>query len=126
MSHVPRLCFPLLTDGLLVSRARSDSGFVCGSSHEQGVEGNQATPYEKQSNPGGQCSTGLQFDAPAPDLFGFWVSNEAPKDAPLSIVSIVDELKVPKDANGQFLLSWRWDCEQTPQVWNSCADIVIE
>ena len=25
----------------------------------------------------------FQFDAPAPGLFGFWVSNDAPKDAPL-------------------------------------------
>merc|ERR1712039_541695 len=24
------------------------------------------------------------------------------------------------------VLSWRWDCEETDQVWNSCADIDIE
>ena len=26
---------------------------------------------------------------------------------------------------GAYALSWRWDCEQTPQVWNSCADITV-
>jgi hypothetical protein len=26
---------------------------------------------------------------------------------------------------GSFVLSFRWDCEQTPQVWSSCADIEV-
>jgi len=38
--------------------------------------------------------------------------------------SIFDEIHVPNKA-GEYMLSWRWDCEQTDQVWNSCADIVI-
>merc|ERR1712224_432860 len=36
-----------------------------------------------------------------------------------------DHVKVPKIALGHYVLSWRWDCEQTVQVWNSCADIEI-
>ena len=41
--------------------------------------------------------------------------------------SMTDKLQVPKDIeSGEYSLSWRWDCEQTPQVWNSCADITIE
>ena len=28
-------------------------------------------------------------------------------------------------AAGEYSISWRWDCEQTPQVWNSCADVTI-
>jgi len=27
---------------------------------------------------------------------------------------------------GEYVVSWRWDCEQTPQVWNSCADVTVE
>ena len=100
-----------------------DSGFSC--SVDSGAGSPETKPYETQSNPGGQCSTGLQFDAPAPHLFGFWVSNDAPHDAPLSIVSIMDKLQVPAGLEGEYLLSFRWDCEQTPQVWNSCADITI-
>ena len=41
-------------------------------------------------------------------------------------IQMVDQLKVPADlAPGSYSLSWRWDCEQTPQVWNSCADITV-
>jgi len=38
--------------------------------------------------------------------------------------SIMDSLRVP-EREGDYVLQWRWDCEQTPQVWNSCADISI-
>merc|ERR1711879_331658 len=38
--------------------------------------------------------------------------------------SIYDDVQVP-NKTGEYVLSWRWDCEQTDQVWNSCADIVI-
>jgi hypothetical protein len=45
----------------------------------------------------------------------------ADKDLP----HIKDFVAVPDVAPGHYVLSWRWDCEQTPQVWNSCADITI-
>ena len=38
--------------------------------------------------------------------------------------SVVDTLRVP-EAQGEYVLSWRWDCEQTPQIWITCADIDI-
>lgn len=41
--------------------------------------------------------------------------------------SMTDKLKIPDSLEpGTYSLSWRWDCEQTPQVWNSCADVTIE
>jgi hypothetical protein len=41
--------------------------------------------------------------------------------------TMVDKLQLPADVTaGQYVLSWRWDCEETPQVWNSCADVTIE
>jgi methionine-rich copper-binding protein CopC len=40
--------------------------------------------------------------------------------------SIVDEVVIPKSlAAGDYLLSWRWDCEQTHQIWQNCADVSI-
>lgn len=40
--------------------------------------------------------------------------------------SIFDKVKIPKDlAPGDYVLSWRWDTEQTPQVWANCADITV-
>lgn len=37
---------------------------------------------------------------------------------------IVDKVVVP-NTPGDYVLSWRWDCEQTPQIWTNCADISI-
>lgn len=40
---------------------------------------------------------------------------------------IVDKVRLPEDlAPGLYVLSHRWDCEQTPQVWTSCSDVRIE
>lgn len=41
--------------------------------------------------------------------------------------SIVEELSLPADlVPGEYLLSWRWDCEKSSQVWFTCADITVE
>ncbi|CAE7916846.1 unnamed protein product, partial [Symbiodinium sp. KB8] len=40
--------------------------------------------------------------------------------------SIVDLVHVPENLEaGDYLLSWRWDCEQSSQVWQNCADVRI-
>merc|ERR1711972_213494 len=39
---------------------------------------------------------------------------------------IVDKVRVPNVPAGEYVLSFRWDSEQTPQVWNSCADVTIK
>lgn len=40
--------------------------------------------------------------------------------------SIVDTLQLPATLEpGKYVLGFRWDCEQTPQIWNSCSDIEI-
>jgi predicted carbohydrate-binding protein with CBM5 and CBM33 domain len=39
---------------------------------------------------------------------------------------IVDLVQIPTDLPlGDYVLSFRWDCEQTPQIWTNCADIEI-
>ena len=39
---------------------------------------------------------------------------------------IIDYVKVPADLErGLYVLSFRWDCKKTPQVWNICANINI-
>lgn len=40
-------------------------------------------------------------------------------------LSIVDQLTVPDVTPGDYVLQFRYDAEQTPQVWNSCADVRI-
>merc|ERR1712232_1305661 len=39
--------------------------------------------------------------------------------------NIVDKLVVPNVEPGEYMMSFRWDCEQTPQIWNGCTDITI-
>ena len=37
-----------------------------------------------------------------------------------------DLVEIPEDiAPGVYVLSFRWDCQNSPQVWNSCANIQI-
>ena len=40
-------------------------------------------------------------------------------------VAIVDTLVVPDVAAGDYVLGFRWDCEKSAQIWQSCADITI-
>lgn len=54
-----------------------------------------------------------------PKLYGFGL-------APQFKWSIVDKVDVPADLEpGLYVLSIRIDCEQTPQVWNGCSDVLI-
>ena len=39
---------------------------------------------------------------------------------------IVDTLRVPAVAPGKYVLSLRWDCEKSAQIWTNCADIEIQ
>ena len=43
-----------------------------------------------------------------------------------SHVQIIDWLTVPADLPvGEYVLGWRWDGEQSAQVWSACADLTI-
>ena len=66
-----------------------------------------------------------QFAPPAPGLEGF--GEAYPGYEPAFNFTIVDLVHVPADLEpGLYVLSFRWDCEQTPQVWLTCANIRIE
>lgn len=67
---------------------------------------------------------GPQFPPPAPGLLGYGESYLAP-GLPQFLFSIMDYLEVPDIEPGEYVLSFRWDCEQTPQIWNGCSDITI-
>ena len=41
-------------------------------------------------------------------------------------VEIVDLIKIPeKLAPGKYVLQWRWDCEESDQIWASCSDVTV-
>ena len=66
-------------------------------------------------------------------LFGFgycnktkaWPSGSCNADA-YHDFNIVDEVAIPNSLTpGNYLVSWRWDCEQTTQIWQNCADVKV-
>ena len=70
------------------------------------------------------CLKGTQFPPPKPGLFGFGI-NQLLNVAPFKW-SIIDKVYIPEDlVPGHYVLSFRWDCEQTSQVWNTCASIKL-
>ncbi len=40
--------------------------------------------------------------------------------------NVIDRVKIPDDlAAGDYVLSWRWEAEQTQQVWSHCSDVSV-
>ena len=74
--------------------------------------------YKLPGQPDGECPTGTMFQPAWAEGFGAGIGGRF-------MFTMTDKLQLPKLAAGEYSLSWRWDCEQTPQVWNSCADITI-
>uniref|UniRef100_A0A7M5V5A9 Uncharacterized protein n=1 Tax=Clytia hemisphaerica TaxID=252671 RepID=A0A7M5V5A9_9CNID len=68
------------------------------------------------------CKNGTQFPAPGPGLEGFGVKFK-------NILwtfefVIIDMLHIPEDVEpGEYVVSFRWDGEQFPQVWNMCSSV---
>ena len=81
-------------------------------------------PYDQSHfHPGqtsaGECTTGVMFETSWDDGAGAGIGGNF-------MFEMVDKIKIPDGlAAGEYSISWRWDCEQTPQVWNSCADVTI-
>ncbi len=41
-------------------------------------------------------------------------------------VEIMDKVEIPDNIKpGKYVLGWRWDCEESTQVWSSCSDVTI-
>jgi len=70
-----------------------------------------------------------EFAPPADEVFGFWgvhsLGTPTLGQGRLHTVSIVDQMTVPDVTPGDYVLQFRYDAEQTSQVWNSCADVRI-
>jgi hypothetical protein len=84
------------------------------------------------------CPPGMtQFPEPLPGISSYLGSimyNLRPEQKPTMgnggmaglPYSIFDKVLIPSSIeSGDYLLSWRWDCEQSPQVWQNCADVKI-
>merc|ERR1740129_2288504 len=41
-------------------------------------------------------------------------------------LEMVDRVRIPSGLKpGRYVLQWRWDCEETDQVWASCSDVQV-
>lgn len=41
-------------------------------------------------------------------------------------LEIVDQVLIPEGLTpGSYVLNWRWDCEESNQIWQSCSDVMI-
>jgi hypothetical protein len=71
------------------------------------------------------CSTGTQFPVPFEWGYGQQIWNRGANAGPAADDwAIVDTVRVPS-TTGEFVLRWRWDTEQNPQIWSHCADVTI-
>lgn len=79
------------------------------------------------------------FEPPVPGVWGFGeghcqdardpTSGCTPEEAKRWYLDfgIVDRVRVPEALpEGDYVLGFRWDCEQTPQVWSSCSDVTVK
>ena len=42
-------------------------------------------------------------------------------------LEIVDRVVVPADLpEGEYVMGWRWDCEESNQIWQSCSDVTVK
>merc|ERR1712195_307203 len=66
----------------------------------------------------GVCDPGTEFYEPLSGHSGFG------KNVP--DWSMMDKVLIPADLEeGEYMLGWRWDCEESNQIWQNCADIVL-
>ena len=69
------------------------------------------------------CPGRTQVDAPA--AYEQWSHNpnECSGNWPTTVY-IEDSVKIPEHVEpGEYVLGWRWDCEETTQIWQSYAPL---
>lgn len=89
---------------------------------------NPASCPGPRGNSGPGC---IQFPAPCPQDVGRepWSTDGSGQGAcsgDWTAGMIVDRVKIPENLPpGDYVLGWRWDCEETAQIWSNCADVEI-
>jgi hypothetical protein len=99
-------------------------------------------PGDKNKSRGFVCTMPPMFEPPIPGLYGYgWSAcfdgtgdgtylcsdEERLAQEELFKFNVIDQVKIPADLpGGEYVLSLRWDCEQTPQIWAQCSDFTIK
>jgi hypothetical protein len=72
------------------------------------------------------CQTGKGFPPVCPDTGEYRCQGMTDGSSAQPDFEIVDRLEIPQGlAPGKYVLGWRWDCEESNQIWQSCSDITI-
>lgn len=108
-----------------------DNGLSCGGKSESGFlasDGSsctypEATTYNQKGSATDACTTGTMFEPQFTQFTQGYLTTFAGQSG-ANVFSVMDEINVPNQP-GEYVLGWRWDCEETDQVWASCADVVI-
>lgn len=70
---------------------------------------------------GGECYVGQGATTVMKEVCG----SEAGTRAKMFQWNLADKVVVPRVPPGDYVMSFRWDCEGTDQVWGSCSDVTI-
>jgi len=107
-----------------------------------GVHGGSISPVDDGRL---ACAKGAMFEPPIPGLFGHGAATCFRHDNTMHEglygnctveeekywfdkfnFNIIDLVQVPRIiAPGEYVLSWRWDAEESMQIWTGCSDITI-
>ena len=70
--------------------------------------------------------TGKGFAAKCDESKGYKCSGAEDGSNAMDNLEIVDHVRIPADLpTGDYVLGWRWDCEESNQIWQSCSDVHI-
>jgi len=105
-----------------------DNGIACGGKSDflqasGKCQSPSAAVYTQKGSATPSCPHGTMYEPQFTQFTQGFLTEFAGQPGPNKF-SVMDELKVP-NTPGEYVLGWRWDCEETDQVWLSCADIVI-
>ena len=104
-----------------------DQGAYCTRTAAKGAEFKSYSDnhlHDGQDTSEWACPTGVMFETAWDE--GYGDGSHGNVDYGYFPWTLVDRVTIPADLEaGEYVISWRWDCEQTPQVWNSCADVTI-
>lgn len=107
-----------------------------------GVHGGSISPVEDGRL---ACQRGPMFDPPLPGLFGHGAATCFRHNTDMHEgqygnctvaeeeywfekfnFNLVDLVQIPVDTpEGDYVLSWRWDAEESMQIWTGCSDVTI-
>merc|ERR1712187_51672 len=105
-----------------------DNGIACGGKSDflqasGKCQSPSAAVYTQKGSATPACPYGTMYEPQFTQFTQGFLTEFAGQQGPNKF-SVMDEVQVP-NTPGEYVLGWRCDCEETDQVWNSCADIII-